>query len=343
MARKKNKEVIIQIIILLIIEWLLISLMISKKVSYYVHPRFYIGIWISTVIIVLFIFLLSTKINKARHNVNGRHYLIFAIPIIAAFIFPATGVNSKEITFFGTENAKVNGSQGENINNNDNENDNYALNDSNNTNDNNELNDDNKENANNNTNDNNNSNANNNANDNNNSNVNNEMTENSNNTKDDKNQVNNNSDNSDELNSDDKQENITVGDLVSKYNKYEEDGVLVINDDIFAEWYNDVYTDVGAFKGKKCRYLAQVFSMDDFTDTQFLAGRYFMVCCAADLVGYGIICESDIRSQLKDEEWIVVEGTIQEYEYGGYKVPIITDVTISETEAPEIEYVYFNY
>jgi putative membrane protein len=117
---------------------------------------------------------------------------------------------------------------------------------------------------------------------------------------------------------------------------------MVINDDIFAKWYCDVYDNLDAFKGKKCKYLAQVYSVEDFEENQFLAGRYFMVCCAADLVGYGMVCESDKRSELKDEEWITVEGTIGEYEYNGYMVPLLTDVTITEAEAPDVTYIYYN-
>jgi putative membrane protein len=131
-------------------------------------------------------------------------------------------------------------------------------------------------------------------------------------------------------------------DISEKYAQYEVDGVMVINDDIFADWYCDVYDNLDDFKGKKCKYLAQVYSMEDFKENQFLAGRYFMVCCAADLVGYGITCESDIRSELKDEEWITVEGTIDEYEYNGYMVPLLTDVTITKAEAPDVTYIYYN-
>ncbi|MPM86855.1 hypothetical protein SDC9_133947 [bioreactor metagenome] len=82
--------------------------------------------------------------------------------------------------------------------------------------------------------------------------------------------------------------------------------------------------------------------MEDLKENQFLAGRYFMVCCAADLVGYGIVCESDIRSDLEDEEWITVTGTIQTCEYNGNIVPILKDVTITKAEAPAVEYIYYN-
>lgn len=53
MGRKKNMEAIVQAFILIAIACLLIDAMISKKVNYYVHRRFYVGIWVS--IIVLFL------------------------------------------------------------------------------------------------------------------------------------------------------------------------------------------------------------------------------------------------------------------------------------------------
>ncbi len=39
----------------------------------------------------------------------------------------------------------------------------------------------------------------------------------------------------------------------------------------------------------------------------------------------------------------MVTGTISTCEYGGYEVPLLTDVTIEETEAPDVEYIYYTY
>ena len=60
--------------------------MLSGNVNYYIHPRFYIGIWFSIIILILFALSLISKINKARHNVNVRHYVIFAIPLVASVL-----------------------------------------------------------------------------------------------------------------------------------------------------------------------------------------------------------------------------------------------------------------
>ena len=297
MGRKKNMEAIVQAFILIAIACLLIDAMISKKVNYYVHPRFYVGIWVSIIVLFLFAISMISKIKKARHNVNIRHYMIFAIPLVAALLFPATGVNGKDMTI---ANSDIVASNSEQKNpNSETDNNTIAGTDSD--------------------------------------------------SYDSESMTNEEAmaDTTDATAS--TQENEQANDIVEetvgiseKYAQYEVDGVMVINDDIFADWYCDVYDNLDEFVGKKCQYLAQVYSMEDFEENQFLAGRYFMVCCAADLVGYGIVCETDIRSELKDEEWITVTGTIAEYEYNGYMVPLLTDVKITEGEAPDVEYIYYN-
>lgn len=296
MGRKKNTEAMIQIFILISIACLLIYAMLSNKINDYVHPRFYIGIWISIVILILFAASLISKVKKARHNVNVKHYMIFVIPLAAALLFPASGVNGKDMTMMNRDRAASESTQ---------ENTNSIIDE--------KIADD---------------------------------------------DMKTNRDLDDNLTGEEESTGISdltdsladslqetkdeSSDISEKYKQYEEDGVMVIHDDIFAEWYSDVYDNLDAFIGKKCSYLAQVYSMEDFEENQFLAGRYFMVCCAADLVGYGIICESDIRSELKDEEWITVTGTIGEYEYNGYNVPMLTDVTITKVEAPDVSYIYYN-
>lgn len=64
MGRKKNMEAIVQVFILIAIACLLIVAMISKKVNYYVHPRFYVGIWVSIIVLILFAISLISKIKS---------------------------------------------------------------------------------------------------------------------------------------------------------------------------------------------------------------------------------------------------------------------------------------
>jgi putative membrane protein len=72
MGKKKNTEALVQILILIAIAGLLIFAMLSKKINYYVHPRFNIGIWGSIVVLILFAVSLIAKVKRARHNVRRR-------------------------------------------------------------------------------------------------------------------------------------------------------------------------------------------------------------------------------------------------------------------------------
>lgn len=308
MFKKKNKEAIIQILLLSAAACLLIYAIITNKVALYVHPRFFNGLKISVVIIILFVLSLMPKVGKARHNVSLRHYVIFVIPLTAALLFPATGVNGKNMTM-SASNFSLVGSNQDNVSTNNNadnsentaDEDNYSSDETN---------------------------AGSAENDN---------TENDINMGDGQNEDNSCSAGDSAVSS-----QSDTKDYSEKYAQYEKDGVMVIGDDIFSDWYCDLYAHLDSFKGKRCQYLAQVYSMDDGKPNQFLAGRYFMVCCIADLVGYGIVCESDERSKLKDDEWITVTGTIDEYEYNGEMTPILKDTTITKAEAPKVEYVYYN-
>lgn len=276
LMRKKNIEVMVQIIILLLIAYLLLQAILTKKINYYVHPRFYKGIWVSIIVFILFAINMKTKVREVRHNANIRQYLIFLVPLLAAFLFPASGeLTTKDMNVsIGAANTLGETSSNSSAN---------LLSTAT------------------------------------------EVVD---------------ATGTDESSMTETDQKV---DVAEKYAQYEQDGIIVIDDNHFADWYTDLYADLDSFVGKKVEYLAQVYSVDDFEENQFLAGRYFMVCCAADMVGCGVICESDERSMLSDDEWVTVEGTIEAYDYEGESMPILTDTTITEAAAPEVEYIYYNY
>jgi Predicted membrane protein len=130
--------------------------------------------------------------------------------------------------------------------------------------------------------------------------------------------------------------------ISSAYHKSKVDGYYIIDENSFADWFMDLYDHPDDFTGEKYQFLAQVFSMDDIKANQFLAGRNFMVCCAADLVGYGLICNYDDRKELKENQWIIVKATISKCSYQGSTVPMLVDALIQKTKAPKNEYIYYN-
>ncbi len=132
-------------------------------------------------------------------------------------------------------------------------------------------------------------------------------------------------------------------DKSQKYAVKAENGTVLISDEEYAAWYYDLYDYLDDFKGKRYQFTAQVFPLEGLKENQFLAGRYIMTCCAVDLTGYGLISESDLAGGLKENEWLTVTGTIEEYEYNGMKVPYLTDIEVEKATAPKEEYVYYYY
>lgn len=127
-----------------------------------------------------------------------------------------------------------------------------------------------------------------------------------------------------------------------RYQSEEAGEFVFIDEDFYASWYYDVYDYLEDFKGKKYQFLAQVYYIDELEEDEVLLGRNIMICCAADLTGYGFVSKKG-DYDLKEYEFVMVTGTIGEYEYHGSIIPCLTDIVIEKAEAPEFEYVYYNF
>lgn len=352
--KKVNMESIVQSVILIITAILLAYGLRNGRINQYVHPRFNIGLLISILVLLLFVISIISDKKKSRHNINLKQYTLFIIPLICAIAFPPITTSKPSIVLadsMGVKNTGRNDIQIEknNVNNQsydqlensqviqedeDSEESNnigassdetqYSsvddyLQKTQNSQDTNNIKDTNNINDTNDTND---------TQENNNTQENNDTQENM-NTQD----IQDNQESKDEK----KKDAVTESYHIKKLN-----GSYIIKDDIFADWYLDLYNHLDNFVGERYQFLAQVYSMDGLKDNQFLVGRNFMICCAVDLMQYGIICESDRRSELKDNQWITVTATISKYNYEGSKVPVLKDVIIKKAKKPKVEYIYYN-
>jgi putative membrane protein len=342
MKKRTNKESIVQFLILIMTSFLIMFGLISGKMNKYVHPRFHVGLWISAFILLLFAISVLTERKKGWHNVNLRQYFIYAIPLLIALTFPPVGTSSSAMILTDNNNAissststKQQGISGSEENTsqaetpqgesqfdrpyNGNLNDiqtasdgteytdvNDYLQDTQDTEDTEDTQD--------------------------------QDTEETQDTQDTE-ETEETQNTQDIYNSQEKQD---ISDVSEIYSKKEIDGSYIIEDASFANWYMDLYDHLDDFVGKRYQFLAQVYSMEGLEENQFLAGRYFMVCCAVDLTGYGIICESELRSELKEDQWITITATITKSEYDGTEIPVLKDAIINEAEAPKDEYIFYN-
>lgn len=119
---------------------------------------------------------------------------------------------------------------------------------------------------------------------------------------------------------------------------------IVVSNDDFSMWFTELYTNIKNYKGYTIVMTGYVFKDPNiYKEDEFVPARLMMSCCVADLSPAGIVCKYDKASELKENSWVTVEGTLHvgQYEYEGkqYKEPQIFVTKI--TPAKEVKgYVY---
>lgn len=123
------------------------------------------------------------------------------------------------------------------------------------------------------------------------------------------------------------------------------EGVTLIGDDDYLDWYMDVYENPEKYEGKQYKIKGTVFRMDGFADNEFVPARMAMVCCAADLAAAGFLCRSDDAKKWNDGDWVWVTATIKvEFEKNmGTTMPVLYPSSIEPAEKPKEEWVYPTY
>ena len=77
--------------------------------------------------------------------------------------------------------------------------------------------------------------------------------------------------------------------------------------------------------------------MKDGGDFEFVAGRYVMTCCEADMTLVGIICSYFKAYELENKEWVDISGIVKvSYDTETKKtLPICRVTSVKRIEEPE--------
>ncbi|MCR5102625.1 MAG: GTPase [Butyrivibrio sp.] len=90
-----------------------------------------------------------------------------------------------------------------------------------------------------------------------------------------------------------------------------EEDDLFLDDKDFAVFCIDVQERVERYIGKQVHFTARAYKLKDNNDFEFVAGRYIMTCCEADMTFLGILCSYMKAYELKNKEWVNVTGIIK--------------------------------
>jgi putative membrane protein len=100
----------------------------------------------------------------------------------------------------------------------------------------------------------------------------------------------------------------------------------------------DLYLD--DFIGKEMEIVGFAYRETDFHSNQIVAARFAMTCCTADASVYGTMIESEESSRFEEDTWIYARGTIKKDHYNDQPIPVLVDAHIQEVEEPDSPYVY---
>ncbi len=94
------------------------------------------------------------------------------------------------------------------------------------------------------------------------------------------------------------------------------------------------------FVGQPADVTGFVFSDGRLSDTQFMVGRFTVICCVADATALGMIVEYPQVAVLKPHSWVRVQGKIDLLEREDRIVPIIKAELVEAVPPPDQPYLF---
>ncbi len=120
-----------------------------------------------------------------------------------------------------------------------------------------------------------------------------------------------------------------------------QNGVIIMDSSNFYRCLSEIHEHIDKYEGIPIEVVGFVFKdNEDFPENIFVPARLMMVCCAADMVPVGFLCEYEKTQNLETDAWVKVTGVIGKTQFQGDSVPIIKVTDVEKTVKPEYEYVY---
>jgi len=125
-----------------------------------------------------------------------------------------------------------------------------------------------------------------------------------------------------------------------KDHDYSLDNTLTLTDDNFVNILNQIYAAPQKFNGKEISMTGFVARDSDFSKTQFGLVRYVIVCCTADAMPGGFLCELEHADSYKDGTWLQIKGTLGMDKFRGMDTVVARINSLQTVKAPDSPYVY---
>lgn len=119
--------------------------------------------------------------------------------------------------------------------------------------------------------------------------------------------------------------------------KYDDKQLIKITDENYLEVMELIYNYPSEFIGKKISYEGFVYKTPDGEKEDNFLFRFGIIHCVADSGVFGLLTHMPEGTNVKNNEWYKVEGTIQSDYYEPFKrdIPVVEVNTLTKIEAPQ--------
>lgn len=127
--------------------------------------------------------------------------------------------------------------------------------------------------------------------------------------------------------------------------KYDDKQLIKITDENYLAVMELIYNYPSEFIGKKISYEGFVYKTPDGEKEDNFLFRFGIIHCVADSGVFGLLTHMPEGTNVKNDEWYKVEGTIQSDYYEPFKrdIPVVEVNTLTKIEAPKNQYVYRSF
>lgn len=118
---------------------------------------------------------------------------------------------------------------------------------------------------------------------------------------------------------------------------------ITVTDRTYVEVMSELEWFPQDYRGKEITVTGFVFRPPGISGNRFSLVRYVIVCCAADALPYGILCELKDAGGIRQGTWLTLTGTLQMSKHNGQDVPAVIVTSHKVVEQPEKPYVFPHY
>lgn len=115
---------------------------------------------------------------------------------------------------------------------------------------------------------------------------------------------------------------------------------ITVSDKEFYQWISELYNNYAIYAGYEVSIKGMKYQDDSISGDKFAIVRLAMVCCAADMVPCGPICQYDKTGSLKNDTWYTVTGVLENETVGGQMQIKLNVKKVEEATAPDEPYIY---